>query len=158
MMDAGDEWTLIREVRVEGRPADDAASPWRASRVLVGVTVRDDGAFVFPATSEDSGTISGSSPATVCASFTSATVELAAGADGAADVTGGVAGKMREAASVARRGVDVYVSDCARHGAAAAIRGRVDRATLEIVPDGDETTEPPRPWFGTLVRGVENRV
>ena len=79
------------------------------------------------------------------------------------DVTGGIAGKMREAASVAWLGVDVYVSSLngedLRDGAAAAIRGRVVRDALEVVPDGasGKTAAAPRPWMGTLVLGVETR-
>ena len=96
------------------------------------------------------------SPATV---FTSANVELAG--NGAADVTGCIAGKMREAASVARLGVDVYVSSRLPDGAAAAIRGRVDRYKLEVVPDENENENEneaaaARTWMGTLVRGVES--
>jgi hypothetical protein len=99
--------------------------------------------------------------------FTSADVELPTSS--AVDVTGGIAGKMREAASVARLGVDVYVSSRLPDGAAAAIRGRVARDALEVVPDENDdendaarervtkTTKKKRPWMGTLVRGVESR-
>ena len=155
--------TLIREVAVAGsegkkksadEKADDAEEvPWRVSRVAEDVSARADGggvafAFADAATSGDFAFRSAS-----CA------VELAGGA---VDVTGGIAGKMREAARVARLGVDVYVSSRARDGAAAAIRGRVDRHTLEVVPDEDASKNarstrgkreptPPRPWMGTLV-------
>ena len=89
---------LIREVRVDGHPANDAEDvPWHASRVAKVASVRDDGGVAF----SDAAT---SEPA---AALTSANVELAGSA---VDVTGGIAGKMREAASVAWLGVDVYVS------------------------------------------------
>ena len=147
--------TLIREVRVDGHPANDAEDvPWHASRVAKVASVRDDGGVAF----SDAAT---SEPA---AALTSANVDLAGGA---VDVTGGIAGKMREAASVAWLGVDVYVSsliflrkeDRNRDGAAAAIRGRVVRDALEVVPDGasGKTATAPRPWMGTLVLGVETR-
>lgn len=148
--------TLIREVCVDEKEetaANDAEYvSWRASCVAEGVTVTDDGGVAFG----DVSTLF-TSPATV---FTSADVELAG--NGAADVTGGIAGKMREAASVARLGVDVYVSSRLPDGAAAAIRGRVDRYKLEVVPDENENDDEneaaaARLWMGTLVRGVESR-
>ena len=157
--------TLIREVRVDEKTKEETAAndaedvSWRASRVAEGVTVTDDGGVAFA----DAATVF-TSPATV---FTSADVELPTSS--AVDVTGGIAGKMREAASVARLGVDVYVSSRLPDGAAAAIRGRVARDALEVVPDetDDEndaarervtkTTKKKRPWMGTLVRGVESR-
>lgn len=157
--------TLIREVRVDEKTKEETAAndaedvSWRASRVAEGVTVTDDGGVAFA----DAATLF-TSPATV---FTSADVELPTSS--AVDVTGGIAGKMREAASVARLGVDVYVSSRLPDGAAAAIRGRVARDALEVVPDEDDdendtarervtkTTKKKRPWMGTLVRGVESR-
>jgi hypothetical protein len=157
--------TLIREVRVDEKTKEETAAndaedvSWRASRVAEGVTVTDDGGVAFA----DAATLF-TSPATV---FTSADVELPTSS--AVDVTGGIAGKMREAASVARLGVDVYVSSRLPDGAAAAIRGRVARDALEVVPDENDdendaarervtkTTKKKRPWMGTLVRGVESR-
>lgn len=150
--------TLIREVRVDEKKKEETAAndaedvSWRASRIAEGVTVTDDGGVVFA----DVSTLF-TSPATV---FTSADVELAG--NGAVDVTGGIAGKMREAESVARLGVDVYVSSRLPDGAAAAIRGRVARDALEVVPDENENDDEneaaaARPWMGTLVRGVERR-
>ena len=148
--------TLIREVRLDEKKKEETAAndaedvSWRASRIAEGVTVTDDGGVAFA----DVSTLF-TSPATV---FTSADVELAG--NGAVDVTGGIAGKMREAASVARLGVDVYVSSRLPDGAAAAIRGRVARDALEVVPDeNDDENEAAaaRPWMGTLVRGVERR-
>ena len=150
--------TLIREVRVDEKKKEETAAndaedvSWRASRIAEGVTVTDDGGVAFA----DVSTLF-TSPATV---FTSADVELAG--NGAVDVTGGIAGKMREAASVARLGVDVYVSSRLPDGAAAAIRGRVDRYKLEVVPDENENDDEneaaaARLWMGTLVRGVESR-
>jgi hypothetical protein len=116
--------------------------------------VRDDGGVAFSdaATSEPASERLRSD----FGALTSANVELAGGA---VDVTGGIAGKMREAASVAWLGVDVYVSSHLRDGAAAAIRGRVVRDALEVVPDGasGKTAAAPRPWMGTLVLGVETR-
>ena len=150
---ASETLTLIREVRVDSRSANDAEDvPWRASRVARVVSAREDGGVVIA----DAAT-SSSPPAWL----TSCDVELAGGA---VDVTGGIAGKMREAASVARLGVDVYVSSHLPDGAAASIRGRVDRDALEVVPDEDakalsglKKSSPPRPWVGTLVRAVETR-
>lgn len=151
--------TLIREVRVDGHPANDAEDvPWHASRVAKVASVRDDGGVAFSdaATSEPASERLRSD----FGALTSANVELAGGA---VDVTGGIAGKMREAASVAWLGVDVYVSSLngedLRDGAAAAIRGRVVRDALEVVPDGasGKTAAAPRPWMGTLVLGVETR-
>ena len=139
--------TLIREVRVDGHPANDAEDvPWHASRVAKVASVRDDGGVAF----SDAAT---SEPA---AALTSANVDLAGGA---VDVTGGIAGKMREAASVAWLGVDVYVSSHLHDGAAAAIRGRVVRDALEVLPDraSGKTAAAARPWMGTLVLGVETR-
>ena len=139
--------TLIREVRVDGHPANDAEDvPWHASRVAKVASVRDDGGVAF----SDAAT---SEPA---AALTSANVDLAGGA---VDVTGGIAGKMREAASVAWLGVDVYVSSHLHDGAAAAIRGRVVRNALEVLPDraSGKTAAAARPWMGTLVLGVETR-
>ena len=82
----------------------------------------DDGGVAFA----DAATLF-TSPATV---FTSADVELSTSS--AVDVTGGIAGKMREAASVARLGVDVYVSSRLPDGAAAAIRHDLGHGRLEV--------------------------
>ncbi|MDB9925064.1 isopentenyl phosphate kinase [bacterium] len=147
--------SLLREVCLDASVSGNNDDPWHATRVAVGVTIADDGGVIFPETTGtvENGIVAGKT-------ITSATVELAAGAAGVADVTGGIAGKMREAARVASLGVDVYVSNALRDGSAAAIRGRVDRDTLLVAQDTldlvlDGNGEKPRPWFGTLVRGVK---
>ena len=145
--------SLLREVRLDHPVAAGTdLIPWRATRVAAGVTIGHDGGVIFPEnTNQGTGQGSAAPP-----EITSANVELAAAAEGVADVTGGIALKMTQAARVASLGVDVYVSNARRDGAFAAIRGRVDRNSLELALDGNGEIHR-RPWFGTLVRGVEIR-
>ena len=145
--------SLLREVRLDHPVAAGTdLIPWRATRVAAGVTIGHDGGVIFPEnTNQGTGQGSAAPP-----EITSANVELAAAAEGVADVTGGIALKMTQAARVASLGVDVYVSNARRDGAFAAIRGRVDRKSLELALDGNGEIHR-RPWFGTLVRGVEIR-
>ena len=145
--------SLLREVRLDHPVAAGTdLIPWRATRVAAGVTIGHDGGVIFPEnTNQGTGQGSAAPP-----EITSANVELAAAAEGVTDVTGGIALKMTQAARVASLGVDVYVSNARRDGAFAAIRGRVDRNSLELALDGNGEIHR-RPWFGTLVRGVEIR-